>query len=382
MASNDDEILLGARVLTGKVPDTDGDGVSDAEEALAGTDPQDASDHPDRDPILKPRDDDPRGDLGREGIERETTFDPAANMPEGTTIDSGLDGMANLDGSDLSKGQNHFGVGEDELLQGRGDESPASMLRDALGGARAGGSGPSGPDADLSFNAPNMDLVSGEGDSPDEDWLEATPPPPPPPVADPPSPPPEQDREPPPPPGPDGSPPQPDPDPGPAPLQTDPDAGGGAPTAEDIERALAVRGGDTNPVDGGDGAPRIDADAPPPPKTDLVRDGGETGDLGTADAPRGAPDAPVVHTINPDSGYTPRPASEGGPQPSAGDDAGFGVDPTAAAFGGDGLQAMDGTADLGSVADAQLDIDVGAVPDDDMEQEPGGFGGPLDDGFD
>jgi hypothetical protein len=421
MASNDDEILLGARVLTGKVPDTDGDGVSDAEEALAGTDPQDASDHPDRDPILKPRDDDPRGDLGREGIERETTFDPAANMPEGTTIDSGLDGMANLDGSDLSKGQNHFGVGEDELLQGRGGhENPLDMQRDpaatsprptgpppasqaAVGwsddgaskdvGATGGSTPP--PGADVSTRAPNSDLVSGEKggadggsflDHPIDNTLKifsdaysggGTPEPP------------DTGTK-----RPDGDTPIPKPKPK-KPVQPgssddynvnpDADAGGGAPTDAELARAIVVHGGDTKPVDGQGAGPQVDADAPPPPKIDLVRDGGDqAGDLDMTQALVGAPDAPVVHTINPDSGAAPT-VIGGGPGPSGGDgvdDMSVVVDHTAVALGGDGLQAMDGAVDLGSVVDSHLDIDVGLAPEEGVPQDEGAFAGPLDDGFD
>ena len=80
-----------------------------------------------------------------------------------------------------------------------------------------------------------------------------------------------------------------------------------------------MRGGDTKPVDGGD-EPRIESDEPPPTYRDLVTDPGpEGGATETIDAPRGAPDAPVVHTINPDSGFLP-PLAGGAPAAGGGGD--------------------------------------------------------------
>ena len=81
------------------------------------------------------------------------------------------------------------------------------------------------------------------------------------------------------------------------------------------------------------------------------------------------------------------PLTDGPSGPPTDDDAdGHTVDHTAAALGSGGLQPMDGSADLGGVADiadANLDIGVTSVPDDAVDQDAGGGpGGPLDDGFD
>ena len=110
MARDDDDILLGDPVMAAtESRDSDGDGVSDLQERLEGTDPDDASDHLQRDPTIAPREDgDPRGDLDRASLERETVFDPIALIPEGMSVDTGLTGLKNLDGSDLPTGPDHW----------------------------------------------------------------------------------------------------------------------------------------------------------------------------------------------------------------------------------------------------------------------------------
>jgi hypothetical protein len=87
--------------------------------------------------------------------------------------------------------------------------------------------------------------------------------------------------------------------------QTNPDAPDTAPpTDEEIERAITIRGGDSTPVEGA--RPSIDQTEPPPPYRDLVTDpGSEAESTDVIEAPAFAPDAVVVHTINPDSGVVP-----------------------------------------------------------------------------
>ena len=270
----DDDILLGGAA---KLTDSDGDGVSDAQEQLDGTDPGDAADNIRR-ADLKP-DLDVRGDLDRVTLEREVAFDPAANMPEGMSVDSGLKGLTNVDGSPLSSGADHFGIGEDSLLTGRlGANSPLDMLRDPAGG---GGDGPKGQPpagADLGSRGPNWDLVGGEADTkPDEFELPGAIKPvdtPPPPMADPPAPPPDAEREPPPPPKPDGEDPDPDPEPGPVPLRTDPDAGGDSGVGGAGGTPLVIIDGPRF-VEGAGGTPKIEGDTPPIKYRDLVTDGGD-----------------------------------------------------------------------------------------------------------
>ena len=354
MARDDDDILLGDPVAAARAShDSDGDGVSDLQERLEGTDPDDASDHLQRDPTIAPREDgDPRGDLDRASLERETVFDPIALIPEGMSVDTGLTGLKNLDGSDLPTGPDHDGLGEDALLEGRiGANSPLDMERDPLaanGGAPSGtqpsgGHGGAPPeDADLSFNAPNPDLYGGYANdvahaagtlardavnyvkdvaaTPGrlyDNFVQSYTEPletPEPPAADPPGPPP--------------------PPPPPAPWQdggtksTDPDAdpAAGTATGEDVARLVAVGRGDTDFVEGYGGGPEIEDDAPPVRYGDLVTDPGEeSGGTGatTTDALSGAPDAPVINTINPDSGIVRPPTGGSPPGGDGGDNTGL-----------------------------------------------------------
>ena len=387
-----DEILMGATVV--RSSDSDGDGVSDAQERLEGTDPGDASDHLRLDPTLNPDVADPRVTL-----ERETAFDPTANMPEGMSVESGLKGLTNLDGTSLSTGTDRLGVGADSLLAGRlGANSPLDMLKDLGGGSgQTGTGGPAG--AGLGSRGPNWDLLSGAGDTqPDEFELPGAIKPsetPPPPMSDPPPPPPEAEREPPPPPKPDGV--DPDPDPGPTPLQTDPDAAG----------SVGVGGGGGVPLDidgprvveGYGGAPQIEGDAPPVRYIDLVTDGGDKSvDAGTAGVGRGPSDAPVVHTINPDSGVTQPPIVDPpGGGGGGGDDFGlYGSSSAATAstaeapdavdqFAKEYLQDASIAAPTNDFAAAGLTADLGddlvSVPDDLGFGRPDDFDGDSPEAF-
>src|SRR5688500_14808954 len=119
MARRDEDVLLGTldAALDG---DSDGDGVGDLQERADGTDPDDASDRLRSEPELDPTltSDDPRGDLGRATLEPEI-LDPRAATPEGMSVDTALVGMTNLDGSPISMGPDHDGVGEESILEGR-----------------------------------------------------------------------------------------------------------------------------------------------------------------------------------------------------------------------------------------------------------------------
>ena len=363
-----DDILLGAAApLT---TDSDGDGISDAQERLDGTDPGDAADSIRRDAEMKPDLADVRGDLDRATLEREVGFDPAANMPGGMSVDSGLKGLTNLDGTDLPTGANHFGIGEDSLLTGRlGANSPLDMLKDPAVGGDGSKAGP--PGAELGPRGPN--LVGGEAEAPDEYELPGAIQPsetPPPPMSDPPAPPPEEDREPPPPPKPDGE--DPDPVPNPTPLRTDPDAGGNGGVSVAGGTPVVIIDG-PRVVEGAGGTPHIDADSPPPKEIDLVTDGGDgTVDTSTTSgAVRGAPAAPVVHTINPDAGVVQPPV--GSPPPGGGggwgdDDFGLlGVTSAATAASAEAPSgpvislAGSGGSGIGSVAPSAPDDGVTAV---------------------
>jgi hypothetical protein len=318
----DDDILL---EHSAKLVDSDGDGVSDVQERLDGTDPGDASDSI-RQADLKPDLGDIRGDLDRVTLEREVAFDPTANMPEGMSIDSGLKGLTNLDGTDLKSGVNHFGIGEDSILVGHlGENSPLGMERDPLTpGPKLGSANDDGwqgdppPEGtDLNYRAPNNDLVGlGEGgpisslaadiagkfgrdvneaikmakdyahvpEAMYERFMQEVT--------------------------------KPSVTPAPPKGSIDPDADPGY---------VGTIGTGSIPVDidgprvvEGYGTLHIEGDEPPPKDIDLVTDGGD-GSVDTIDGsgtPRGAPDAPVIHTINPDLGVVKPPVSS--PPPSGG----------------------------------------------------------------
>jgi hypothetical protein len=255
----DDEIRLGSRIAT-KEP-ADGD---DAVKPLES--------------------DDPRGDLDLARLEGETAAPTLT--PDGVVLDTGM--------PDLPAGTDHLGVGADSILDGRVGGSPLDELH-------ADDTSSSGPPADALTGGRDMGLYGTIHESTYD------PPPPPPPPPDP-----TWTHE-------DSS------DDDLEELQVErnvnPDAVDDAapPTAEEIERALAVRGGDTKPIDGAD-QPRIDITEAPTPYRDLVTDPGpEGGEAATIDLPRGDLDAPVVHTINPDSGFLP-PLTVSAPPASGGED--------------------------------------------------------------
>lgn len=191
MTNVNDDLRFGAEST--RTRDTDGDGVSDAQESLDGTDPNDADSKIRRDePTLNPiDDDDPR--VGVEGtiLERETIVDVLGSVPAGKSLDQTLG--TGLDGKPIGKSPNDLGYGDgDKLLEGRATDpnSPLNMDRNPLTGnttakpvegrdatkdtlGREAGPGVGGdqkigsgspstppPDADLNFNAPRNDLVS------------------------------------------------------------------------------------------------------------------------------------------------------------------------------------------------------------------------------
>ena len=105
MARDDDDILLGSRVATSE-GDSDGD-------------------------LTRVERGDPRGDLGPATLESQTVVDPTANMPDGMTVETGLAGLTNLDGSNLRAGPDHLGVGADSILDGRVGGSPLDDVDNA-----------------------------------------------------------------------------------------------------------------------------------------------------------------------------------------------------------------------------------------------------------
>ena len=125
-----DELLFGTDSTV--TSDRDGDGVSDVQERLDGTDPDDATDHTTTAPVLSPRDiDDPRGDLRHIDLARETIVDVKGTTPVGHTVEQTL--PKGLDGKDISAGPRHYGNDQaDKLMDGRSGDanSPVNMQRD------------------------------------------------------------------------------------------------------------------------------------------------------------------------------------------------------------------------------------------------------------
>ena len=181
MAKGDDILLgdLGDMGARSSATDTDGDGVSDTQELLDGTDAGDASDYLLRNPTLKP-DGDPRADLDlAASLEREVGFDSTTLIPDGMSVVSGLSGLTILDGSALPTGSNQLAAALGDagstgpgsaILEGQlGANSPLGMQRDPLATALgdAGLTGPgSGPPtgADLGLGARNWGLVGNDDD--------------------------------------------------------------------------------------------------------------------------------------------------------------------------------------------------------------------------
>ena len=328
MTNLNDDLLFGAEST--RTRDTDGDGVSDAQESLDGTDPNDADsnirrDQPERDPLEL---NDPRFGIDEINLERETIVDVLGSVPAGKSLDQTLG--TGLDGKPIGKSPNDLGYSDaDKLLEGRGTDanSPLNMDRDPLAGntpakpvegrdatidtlGREAGPGAGGvqekvggsqstppPDADLSFRAPHNDLVSGT----------------------------------------DGGTPAPKPDPHAPPKtdeqlvkdrdsnkdnrdfdkwkkdqagkMTDPNAdSGGVVTEDQIERAIVLQGTHTDFVPGA--GTHIDDSAPPKRPGDLVTDPGDedpgAGDTGTVTPPGGEISKPVNPLDNlPGGGLSP-----------------------------------------------------------------------------
>ncbi len=332
MTNQSDELLFGAESTRAR--DTDGDGVSDVQESLDGTDPNDADSKIRHDrPVLDPTGNNgPR--VGIEGtiLERETIIDVAGSTPEGHSLEQTLG--TGLDGKPIGKSPNDLGYGDgDKLLEGRGTDpnSPLNMHRNPLTGntaakppegrdatkdtlGREAGPGAGGnqvsdsgsgstppPGADLSFRAPHTDQISGtDGGTEDKSTLDA--------VIDwliPTTPTPDAGTV-----RPDGDKPVPKPAPkkpvvpgGPDDYLTNPDAdtGGGVVTDEQIERAIVLQGTDTDFVPGA--GTQIDADSPPKRPIDLVTDGGdEDPGAGESDGTVTPPDQQISRPVNPQDG--------------------------------------------------------------------------------
>lgn len=127
--SNNDELLFGE--ARGTATDSDGDGVSDTQERLDGTDPNDAADRVhQREPAGWPSDD-PRGDLDGLDLERQSVVDVAGALPAGYSLDQAL--PTGLDGQKLDGGPNrHLNDEAETFMSGRDDggNSPLDMQRD------------------------------------------------------------------------------------------------------------------------------------------------------------------------------------------------------------------------------------------------------------
>ena len=383
MASDSDDILMGEETLrTREAVDSDGDGVSDIQERLDGTDASDAADFRRQEPeLVEPTltGIDPQAGLDPAVMERMTTFD-AVGSPGGQTIENNLANLTNVDGTALTFTTDHDGVGDDALLTGRLGDSPLDMQRDPTQTSVDYGSAPAddrptmttadgkgsgntftgadysiAPDgAALSYNAPDTDLVSAKpktvtvsdlgdelvqlkkqdpnvvnstttedlGDGYTKEIYNTTnaktgasvtyet-------VYD------------------DGQPGASktttvsttgkvtteywkDPNRKPVKGDVNPDADFDVVvTQEVLDRAVTLAGADTTPVQDDIAPPAIEGDAPTLRRGDLVTDGGGeidgVVDLGGTTPLSGDPSAPVINTINPDSGFSgPEPGTGGG----------------------------------------------------------------------
>ena len=308
--SKRDDLLFGAEPVP--APDRDGDGVSDVQERLDGTDPADADSVKHGDPAVDPAlvGSAAVGDLGPATLEHDTVVDVVGAAPAGFTADQAL--PTGLDGKPIASGPSHYGVGDDTLLAGRAGggvdvSRDPTVVDQAAGGTVSSGTLAGGgihmapPGGSLSGSADpgtNMDLVAGKseetagsvaGGAVAGGAATAAAAARPEPAASPPA----------------------------DPLAnlnlpdlvklSDPDAAGGpmvAPTADQLSHAVTVRGGATDVVQGFE-RPQIEGDGPPKPPRDLVTD--PVDPKGSTDVVTSAPPPPagleISHTINPDAGF-------------------------------------------------------------------------------
>ncbi len=298
-----DELLFGASPIV--EPDSDGDGVSDAQERLDGTDPTDASSVKHADPVIAASlvGSDPRGDLAPLDVGHVTTVDVLAAAPAGFGADQAL--PTGLDGKPIESGPNHHGVGNDPLLTGHvGRGVDASRDPMSSGHATASDPGSATPESEMATGSAdpgnNPDLVAASAAETAAGLASGA-------VAA-------------------GaataaasaasSPPAPEPNP----LSSldlpslvkmsDPDAAGGTvtPTAEQFAHAVATQGGGvTDTVQGSDGRPQVDDTAPPASKGDLVTDPADPkGPIDVVTSTTAAPPGlEISHTINPADGFDP-----------------------------------------------------------------------------
>ena len=155
MSDTNEVLVEGKR----KARDSDGDGVSDVQEGLDGTDPNSApSRHsaqpvellepvgpqperlPEIDPSLGPTSGRPVVGPGGVVLERETVVDVKSTVPAGHTIDQAL--PTGLDGKPLPTGPKHnINADGDGLMAGRApdENSPLNMNRDVFAGTKPAG---------------------------------------------------------------------------------------------------------------------------------------------------------------------------------------------------------------------------------------------------
>ena len=386
--STSDELLFGTEQTRGR--DSDGDGVSDVQEAIDGTDANDAADSIRHDgPVLRATGDprgDVRGDLERGTLEREVNIDVAAANPSTMSLDQAL--PMGLDGKPVGSGHTLGNAEADKLMSGHVDEnSPLNFDRDPVGastpkpstgghGSQVGGGGGgdkfSGgiggppPGADTSFRSPKWDQVAdGElpeyqpkaetgdarvkwiaerdekaGKVPDTPLKEYVPP------AEPP-----KEHVP--------LPPQ----IGPKRGMTDPDAGGGGTVIDVSGGGRPPHAEDEPRVVRGFGSPPIEGDAPPGSKFDPVADPNPDADEGTGTT-TGTPPPPGGGYTDPTNPKDLLPNPSGPPGPG-GDDQGLqgNAQPAMAAESteGGGIQVADGGS-TGSGIQNVVSDDVTGLP--------------------
>ena len=324
--------------------DSDGDGVSDAQERFEGTDPNNADDFIRGDvPTAGPTTADPRGDVDGPTVRPDAPVDVLANIPVGLSAEQVL--PVGLDGAAIPTRHTYGNADADQLLAGRVDEnSPLNMDRSPFATTETHHDGDllhtAPPGVELNFNAPNNSLFAdtdgGTKETPEEkykresgfpkydnaedivknresnkaqkeaeDWAKKTAPK----------------------------------------TMSDPDAGGGGtyvPTAEEVEHAVTLAGADTDFVRGYGGTPQIEGDAPPKGGS-LVTDPSPDGDQTAVDTSTVVPVPPggfFTDGVNPDAGFGT------GLAPSTGGDDGGGRQGTD--YGATAAEAS--TADIGSIS--------------------------------